>query len=167
MRNLSGLLISFFIFSFSVSAAPLNVGGTAENWVLGTKDGGSLDYYQDSEGQVSVIVFWATWCPYCASLMPHLEVIYRKYRNKGLKFYAIDIYEDGKIDPVTYFDSKAYTYTMLLDGDEIASQYSVKGTPAVYVIGKDKKVIYKRPSGVSDVLVKQNVDLRIKQALSN
>lgn len=166
MRTLLILSISFLIFSNSVFAAPLNFGGTAENWVLETKDGESLDYYQDSEGQVSVILFWATWCPYCATLMPHLEVLYRKYRNKGLKFYAIDIYEDGKIDPIEYFDSKKFSTTLLLNGDKVAEQYGVKGTPAVYVIGKDKKVVYKRPSGVTDVLVKQNVNLRIKQALS-
>jgi hypothetical protein len=46
--------------------------------------------------------------------MPHLEVIYRKYRNKGVKFYAIDVYEDGVIDPIEYFDKKGFTYTMLM-----------------------------------------------------
>ena len=100
------------------------------------------------------------------TLMPQMDVLYRKYRNKGVKFYAVDIYEDGKIDPLEYFEKKGFNYTMLLEGDEIAGQYGVKGTPAVYVVGKDKKVVYKRPAGVSDVLVKQNVNLRIKQALS-
>jgi thiol-disulfide isomerase/thioredoxin len=98
--------------------------------------------------------------------MPHLDAVYRKYRNKGVKFYAIDVYEDGKVDPVTYFNSKEFGYTLLLDGDDVASQYGAKGTPGVYVIDKNKKVIYKRPGGITDVLVKQNVDLRIKQALA-
>lgn len=169
MRNILILLFSLlsFIVSFSpVYAAPLTIGGTANDWELETNGGDSLQYYTDSEDKVSVIIFWATWCPYCATLMPHLEDVYRKYRNKGVKFYAIDIYEDGKIDPISYFEKKGFSYTMLLDGDEVASQYGVKGTPAVYVIDKEKKVVYKRPGGVSDVLVKQNVDLRIKQALA-
>lgn len=169
MRIIIFFLISLLTFSFGSSsayAAPLNIGGTADDWELETKEGGSLQYYVDSEDKVSVIIFWATWCPYCATLMPHLEDVYRKYRNKGVKFYAIDVYEDGKIDPITYFDKKGFSYTMLLYGDEVASQYDAKGTPAVYVIDKDKKVVYKRPAGVSDVLVKQNVDLRIKQALA-
>jgi thiol-disulfide isomerase/thioredoxin len=166
-------LILLFLLSFSLTHGsqvhaepPLNIGGTAPNWLLQTSTAESLDFYQDSENTVSVILFWATWCPYCATLMPHLEVIYRKYRNKGLKFYAVDIFEDGKIDPVTYFEKKKISYTLLLNGDEVAEQYGVKGTPAIYVIGKDKKVVYKRPAGVSDVMVKQNVDLRIKQALA-
>ena len=145
---------------------PLNVGSTAPAWALQTGEGETIDYYQDSENKVSVVLFWATWCPYCATLMPHLEVIYRKYKNKGLKFYAIDIYEDGKLDPVEYFTNREYTYTLLLDGDQVAEDYGVKGTPGLYVVDKDKKIIYKRPAGVSDVMVKQNVDLKIKQAIT-
>ncbi len=150
----------------SAEELPLNIGGTAANWSLQTNKSETLDYYQDSEDNVSVVMFWATWCPYCATLMPHMEVMYRKYRNKGVKFYAIDIYEDGKVDPIKYFENREFTFTMLLDGDEIAKQYGVKGTPAVYVLDKEKKVVYKRPAGVSDVMVKQNVDLRIRQALA-
>ncbi|NOG60074.1 MAG: TlpA family protein disulfide reductase [Proteobacteria bacterium] len=162
-------LILLLLLSISLVQAgelPINIGGTAENWTLQTNQPEPLDYYQDSEGKVSVIIFWATWCPYCATLMPHMEVIYRKYRSKGVKFYAVDIYEDGKIDPIEYFENRKFTYTMLQNGDEVAKQYGVKGTPGVYVVDKDKKVVYKRPAGVNDVMVKQNVDLRIKQTLA-
>ena len=165
MRILAFLFITLLTFT-SANAAPLNLGGTAENWSLETSEGETLDYYADSEGKVSVILFWATWCPYCATLMPHLEVVYRKYRSKGLKFYAISIQEDGAIDPAEYFKAKEYSYTLLTLGDLVAEDYGVRGTPSLYVVDKDKKVVYKKPTGVSDVLVKQNVDLRIKQALA-
>jgi thiol-disulfide isomerase/thioredoxin len=169
MRFILLFLLSVSLSPISLTQAaepPLNIGGTAPNWKLETNLLESLEYYQDSDAKVSVILFWATWCPYCATLMPHLEVVYRKYRSKGVRFYAVDIYEDGDIDPVTYFKGKGFTYTMLLNGDDVAKQFGVKGTPAVYVVDKNKKVIYKRPAGVSDVLVKQNVNLRIKQALA-
>ncbi len=161
-------LIVFFLslLPLSVLSAPVNIGDTAPDWSLQNAEGQPVEYYKDSEGKVSVILFWATWCPYCATLMPHLEVIYRKYQNKGLKFYAIDIKEDGKVNPVEHFKAREYTYTLLLGGDAVAEQYGVKGTPGLYVVDKDKKVIYKRPGGVSDVLVSQNVDLKVKQALS-
>jgi cytochrome c biogenesis protein CcmG, thiol:disulfide interchange protein DsbE len=165
MRNFIIIVLALLPLT-SAWPQPVNIGSTAPNWSLQTKAGETIDYYQDSDNKVSVILFWATWCPYCATLMPHLEVIYRKYRNKGLNFYAIDIYEDGKLDPVEYFENKEYTYTLLLAGDLVAEDYGVKGTPGLYVVDKDKKIIYKRPGGVSDVLVKQNVDLRIKQAIA-
>lgn len=160
------LLVFFLSISLVHAEPPLNIGGTAPNWTLQTNKSESLDYYQNSEDKVSVIIFWATWCPYCATLMPHMEAVYRKYRSKGVKVYAVNIKEDGKIDPMKYFEDRKFTYTMLLEGDELAKEFGVKGTPAVYVIGKDKKIVYKRPAGVSDVMVKQNVSLRIKQALA-
>ena len=163
-RYLIILVLSLLPYTL-VQSQPLNQGATAPDWTLQNKEGEEINYYQDSDGKVSVILFWASWCPYCASLMPHLEVIYRKYRSKGLKFYAIDIFEDGKIDPVKLFEDKQFTYTMIMEGDEVAQTYGVKGTPGLYVMDKEKKIIYKRPGGVSDVLVKQNVDLKIKQAL--
>ena len=166
MRILLILLFSLLTFSVSAAEPPLNIGGTASNWSLTNGKGETIDYHADSEGKVSVLLFWATWCPYCATLMPHLEVIYGKYRSKGLKFYAISINEDGNIDPVEYFKQRRFSFTLMKDGDAVAKQYGVRGTPGVFVIDKDKKVVYKRPQGVSDVLVKQNVDLRIKQALS-
>ena len=165
MRFIIILFLAFTPLS-ATWAEPLNVGSIAPDWSLKTGEGETINYYQDSENQVSIIMFWATWCPYCATLMPHLEVVYRKYKSKGLKFYAIDIFEDGKLNPVEYFTGKEFTYTLLLDGDEVAKDYSVKGTPGLFVVGKDKKIIYKRPGGVSDVLVTQNVDLKVKQALA-
>jgi len=165
MHYLFILLLSLMPLSAAWSE-PVIVGSTAPDWTLNNKDGKPVEYYKDSENNVSVILFWATWCPYCATLMPHLEVIYRKYRNKGVKVYAVDIFEDGKINPIEHFAAKEYTYTLLLEGDEVAKQYTVKGTPGLFVIDKDKKVIYRKPAGVSDVLVSQNIDLKLKQATS-
>ena len=158
-------LILVFILSFTQAIAdPVNVNDEAPDWSLLTPDGETINYYDDSSGKVSMVLYWATWCPYCKSLMPHLEVIYRKYRSKGLKFYAINIREDG--DPVKFYADQKYTSTLLLNGDEIADAWGVKATPGIYVIDKDHKVIYKRPNGVNDVLVKQNIDLKIKYAIA-
>lgn len=160
------LIVLLTAFTLTSSAAPLKLGETAPDWQLQDQEGNTINYHKDSEGKVSVVLFWATWCPYCATLMPHLEVVYRKYRNKGLKFYAISTFEDGKLDPVEFFDTKGYTYKLLLNGDAVADEWGVKGTPGLYVMDKDKKVIYKKPTGVSDILVKQNMDLKIKQAIA-
>ena len=165
MRFFLILVITLIPVSLAWSQ-PLTIGSTATNWSLQTKEDKTIDYYQDSEDKVSVILFWATWCPYCPSLMPHLEAVYRKYRNKGLKFYAIDIYEDGKIDPVELFERKEFSYTLLLQGDLVAEDYAIRGTPSLYVIDKDKKIIYKRPGGIDDALVAQNVGLKIKHAIA-
>ena len=161
------LFVLLLVFSINpLQAEVITVGKTAPDFSLMNAEGEEVQYYTETENKVSVILFWATWCPYCANLMPHLEVVYRKYRNKGLKFYAVSVFEDGKLDPVEYFQHKKYSYELLLNGDEVADLYGVKGTPGVLVVDKNKQVVYRRPSGVSELMVKQNMDLKIKKALS-
>lgn len=168
----------FLILMFSVSlvytevyaeayAEPsLSVGDTATNWDLQTGKSESLDYYQDSEEKVSVILFWATWCPYCTKLMPHLQEVYKKHKDEGLRFYAVNIFEDGDIDPIHYFEKKGFTYTLLLTGDLVAEDYGVKGTPGLFVVDKNKNIIYIRKSGAKDSLVKEEISFLIEQALT-
>ena len=161
------LCVSFSHNSLSAeNEFTLNIGDTAPDWSLQTNNNESLNYYEDSGSDISLILFWATWCPYCAKLMPHLEDIYRKYQHKNVKFYAIDIYEDGDINPSSYFKDKGYTYTMLLNGDNIAKQYAVKGTPSVYLVDTNKTVIYKRRSGDSETKVRQKLDSLLSQILT-
>ena len=40
-------------------------------------------------GQVVLINFWATWCPYCLAGMPTLEVAWQGYRVGGLVVLAV------------------------------------------------------------------------------
>lgn len=170
MRILFLLLSALFTFNLAAaepsSEPPLNVGSTVPDWTLEDSQGNTVNYQEDSDGKASLIMFWATTCRYCNSLLPHLEVIYRKYRSKGLRFYAINAFENGDTDPVDFFEKNEYSFTMLRDGDSVAEQFGLKGPPGLYVVGKDKKITYKRPAGVSDVLVIQNVDLKVKQAIA-
>jgi thiol-disulfide isomerase/thioredoxin len=161
-------LILILLFSISLAHAEpsLSVGDTATNWTLETSDAKSINYYQDSENKVSVILFWASWCPYCERLMPHLQDVYKQYESEGLRFYALDIFEDGDIDPVQYFEKKGFTYALLMLADLVAEDYSVKGTPGLFVVDKNKKIIYKRKSGADNIEVKEKISLLIKQALA-
>ena len=45
------------------------------DWRLATADGGSVRLSQEVKEQPVILFFWATWCPYCKALMPHLQSI--------------------------------------------------------------------------------------------
>jgi cytochrome c biogenesis protein CcmG/thiol:disulfide interchange protein DsbE len=44
-----------------------------------------------SEGQVTVVNYWATWCAPCRVEMPILDAYYRKHHGQGLGMLAISI----------------------------------------------------------------------------
>ena len=46
------------------------------------------------KGSVYVLDFWATWCPPCVASLPHLDGIYKDFKDKGVKFFAVNEQED-------------------------------------------------------------------------
>ena len=59
----------------------LTIGDTAPSvhvseWVLGNELAGF------PKGKVTVVEFWATWCPPCRTSMPHMSKLQEKYRDE-------------------------------------------------------------------------------------
>jgi thiol-disulfide isomerase/thioredoxin len=40
---------------------------------------------KDLKNKVTIINFWATWCPPCRTEMPGFESLSRKYKEQGLE----------------------------------------------------------------------------------
>jgi len=45
----------------------------------------------DSNGEVTVVHYWATWCAPCRIEMPILDAYYRKHHAQGLALLAVSI----------------------------------------------------------------------------
>lgn len=57
-----------------------------------------------SDGDVTIVHFWATWCAPCRIEMPVLDAYYRKHHAQGLAMLAISIDQGvstGKLEQVT------------------------------------------------------------------
>jgi cytochrome c biogenesis protein CcmG, thiol:disulfide interchange protein DsbE len=93
----------------------------------------------DYQGQPVLLVFWATWCPYCKKLLPGIAQLNDKYESKGLKVIAVNIKEDWK--PDVYWRNHGYKFDTVLEGDKVAKIYGVKGTPSTVFIKPSGKVL--------------------------
>jgi len=111
----------------------------ASDWTLATSDGSSIHLSEVASKQTTVLFFWATWCPYCKALMPHLQSIRLEYGD-DVAIIAINIFEDG--DPVEFLRSAGYDFTLLLNGEEVAEAYGINGTPGVLVIRADRSIAF-------------------------
>ena len=127
--------------------------GSAENevelladWTLFGVDGAPVNFYEDSANRPAVLLFWATWCPYCRHLMPHLEKLRQEFAP-AVRFYALNIWEDG--DPVAHLADNGYGFHLLLEADAVAKGYGITGTPGLIVVDGNRGVIYMRKSGTS------------------
>ena len=158
---------AFLLFTLHIitatSAHAIDIGDIAPDWTLQNEQGESINFYNDSEGKVSVLIYWATWCPYCASLMPHIQEVANQYQGDNVEFYAMNIIEDA--DPIQFMQDQGYTFELILEADAPMGNYNVPGTPGVFVVDSDHKVLYRRIPDTPDEEVKASVGQAITRAL--
>lgn len=117
-------------------------GMTAPPFTLETGDGAEFSFPADARGQASILLFWATWCPYCKAVMPYLQRVVEEYAEYGVEVYAIDFKDDG--DPVAMIEELGYGFTVLPLGDLVADEYGVFSAPGILVVDQAGTVVYRR-----------------------
>ena len=118
----------------------------APSFSLMTVAGQPVNFSSGGHGKPALILFWATWCPYCRALMPEIQKLRDAYGEEQLDLFAINVFDDDG-DPVAYMKKYGYTYQLLFSGDEVAADYGVKGTPGLFLVANDGHIAYKRISG--------------------
>ena len=59
--------------------------------------------------RVVAVYWWASWCPFCAEMSPHVETLWRTQRDRGLTVLGISI--DKDVDaPRKYRARRGYTF---------------------------------------------------------
>ena len=70
-----------------------------------------------------------------------IEQVHRQYGDRGLVVLAINI-EESKSTVAAWVKEKKVTFPVVLDADgAITRAYRVTGTPTVFVVGRDGKVV--------------------------
>lgn len=109
--------------------------------------GGSISN-KDFIGKVSLLNFWASWCPPCRSEMPSIERLYAAM--KGKKFEIIAVNAGERLKQVEDFISKHnYTFPIYLDEtNALTGVFAARGIPVTYVINKEGKIVAVRPGAM-------------------
>ncbi|MDO9074729.1 MAG: TlpA disulfide reductase family protein [Rubrivivax sp.] len=95
----------------------------------------------DFDGQVLVLYWWASWCPFCALQSPLMERLWLAQRGRGLRFVGLSI--DRKPEDATrYLTRHGYTFPSALVTPAIAHVLpKAKGLPITVVRGRDGRVL--------------------------
>ena len=138
------IALSLFLFTSIGLAQP------AADFSLKTSTGKQISL-ADYQGQVVVIHFWATWCPYCKKLHPELNRLAKQYKDKNVNFIAISIWEDEGADPQGVINERGHKFETLINGDEITKLYGVNGTPTTVFIDAKGIVVGKSTQSDPDI----------------
>ena len=107
----------------------------------------------DIDAEYTLVLFWASWCPHCPSLLSDVKEIYDKYKDNGLEVLAISIDKDisAWLNAVSKGQYRWINYSELNGWDgKAATDYNVWSTPRMYLLDKEKMIISK-PSNAEEL----------------
>lgn len=131
---------------------------------------GATHALSDPSAKVTLLKFWASWCPYCRADINTVKDLYSRYHDKGLRVLAISVDQDA--DKLRVFLQKEpLPYPVILTaGDGVSPQqaalserYETHGIPSYFIIAKGK--IAKTIAG-SVSAGKQDLETPLKELLA-
>ena len=119
---------------------------------------GGLFRPSSADGQVLVLYWWASWCPFCALQSPHMEALWRSGRGRGLQVLGLSI--DRQPDEAkAYLAKRAYTFPSGWVTPAVAKALpKPRGLPVTVVRGRDGRVLM----GEAGQLFPEDVELIAK-----
>jgi peroxiredoxin len=140
MRRLFCLFMLLLAMGCDSSAPPMKMDEPARPFQAKSLDGRLYEVPKDSDGQVTVIRFWADWCVYCKTELADIEAVWKESQKKGLLVLAVNAGQ--KKDTVAAFAGDLnLTYPVLLDEEsKIARQYAVTGLPTTFIIDRQGRL---------------------------
>ena len=102
-----------------------------------------------ARGQVTMVNFWATWCPPCRRELPSMQRLWEQLRGEGFAMYAINLGEDEEaIFPFLLSTGVELTFPILLDAkSEAIKQWPAVALPTTFVLDRDGRIVYRAVGG--------------------
>ncbi len=124
--------LGFYVFPSPVDLPPFSVRPRA---------GGTDLTPAVLKGKVTLLNFWATWCPPCREEMPSIEKLHAELRGESFAVAAISVKEDPKtVDG--FLKQYPYSFPIYLDPSGAASgNFVTRGIPTTFVLDKDARAI--------------------------
>ena len=87
-------------------------------------------------GKPVYLNFFASWCPPCNAEAPSINVLYKKYRARGLQVVGVDVLENAA-KAQGFRDKYHLAYPVVVDSGQLRKAYNVNGLPVQVFIGSD------------------------------
>ena len=165
MRILSLILISLsLVLPLQAAGTPEpvqnpvpQVGDPAPDWNL-QDPSGKEHKLSDYQGKIVLLDFWATWCGPCKKGMPGIQALHEEYGDR-IQIFGMVFWDDVE-SAAAYMKEMEYTYTILLEADQLETVYGIEAIPRYYLIGPDGRIIYRQEGWA------QFVDEEIKEIIA-
>jgi thiol-disulfide isomerase/thioredoxin len=125
--------------AFPAKAVPLPPGTEAPDFVRPDLTGKPVSL-KAQRGKIVLVDFWASWCPPCIIEIPHLIALQKKHAGK---FEIVGVSMDDDAQSAQEVAAKhPFNYPPVMGDVALGKSFGgVLGLPALFLIGRDGKVI--------------------------
>ncbi|MBY6051611.1 TlpA disulfide reductase family protein [Cytobacillus firmus] len=117
----------------------LEKGSLAPDFELADMEGNPVKL-SDYRGKAVLLNFWASWCPPCRAEMPHMEKLYKKYKDKKFDILAVNLTntEKNNGDAEKFVKELGLTFKIPMDvKGTVGADYNIMAYPTSYFIDSD------------------------------
>ena len=94
------------------------------------------------QGRVTLVNFWASWCPPCVEEIPSLNRLKQEMQGKAFQLISIN-YAESPQHIREFMRKVAVDFPVLVDPDgKLSAQWKVVAFPSTFVIGPDGRIRY-------------------------
>ena len=95
----------------------------------------------DLQGQVVVLYWWASWCPFCAVQTPLMDTLWKAQRTRGLSLVGLSIDKKPE-DAQAYLRKRGYGFPSAWVTPALQRALpKPRGLPVTVVLGRDRRVV--------------------------
>lgn len=127
------------------AVADTNIGATFPDFIANSPTNESLSVYNNL-GKVTIVDFWASWCPPCRKENPNLVKLYQEYKDKGLQIIGISL-DLNKDSWEKAIKKDGLTWPQLSNlqrwDDPIVKKLAIQEIPATFILDQNGKIIAK------------------------
>ncbi|HEX7713716.1 MAG TPA: TlpA disulfide reductase family protein [Bacillota bacterium] len=123
--------------SFAAPATAPQIGYRAPQFTLTDLNGKKMNLGTAvNRNRITLVNFWATWCPPCRAEIPELVKFYGEYKTKGVALLAVNLQESP--EAVKAFAGKnGMRFPVLLDSSgKVAQVYQVYAIPTTFILDR-------------------------------
>ena len=105
---------------------------------------GKIVSLKENLGKVTLIDFWASWCPPCRKENPNVVALYNEFHNKGFNIISVSLDTDAEKWKTAIAKDKL-TWAQISNlkemKDPIAIQYGISQIPTTFLLDASGKIV--------------------------
>ncbi len=120
--------------------------------------GGKMVSSQKFAGKITVLNFWATWCRYCRTEIPHLNELYEDYRGKGVEVVGISLDDRGAGDVIPFMQKVPMNYPILIGDKGVGNSFGgIVGLPTTIILDRKWRIFKKYPGMIGKDILEDDI----------